>query len=85
MFTLGRAEKDLTGFTGSLRGQWNRTANLPFRMKGNEVASGEVHMEIRKIFFTGKVVRHWNKLSRVIASSLLESKWCLNNAFNHMV
>lgn len=40
---------------------------------------------IRKIFFTERVVRHWNKLSRVMASSLLEAKGCLNNAFSHMV
>lgn len=73
-------------------GQWNRAACLLFQVtssrtqgKGTKLPQGKFRLDIRKIFFTEKVVRHWNKLSRAMASSLLEAKGCLNNAFNHMV
>ena len=55
--------------------------------KWNEAASGEVQLDIRKRFFTERVVGHWNKLPRVVftAPSLSEFKEHLDDALSHMV
>ena len=44
-------------------------------------------MEIRKTFFTQRVVGHWNRLPREVetAPSLTELKKCLDNTLRHMV
>lgn len=42
--------------------------------KRNEAASGGVQTGHQEIFFAEKVVRHWKKLSRVMALSLWEAK-----------
>ncbi|KFW82273.1 hypothetical protein N305_06324, partial [Manacus vitellinus] len=52
-----------------------------------KVVSGEVKLDIRKKFFTQRVVGHWNRLPReaVTAPSLAEFKKHLDNALRHMV
>jgi len=44
-------------------------------------------LDIRKDFFTERVVRHWNKLARVVADSpsLSVFKRHLDNALNNML
>lgn len=44
-------------------------------------------LDIRKRFFTERVVQHWNRLPRaaVTAPSLTEFKKCLGNTLGHVV
>jgi len=48
---------------------------------------GKFSLDIRKRFFTERVVSHWNRLPRemLTAPSLSEFKECLNDALSHMV
>ena len=48
---------------------------------------GKFRLDIRKRFFTERVVSHWNRLPRAVvtAPSLSEFKEHLENALSHMV
>ncbi|KFO55386.1 hypothetical protein N302_14139, partial [Corvus brachyrhynchos] len=54
---------------------------------GLKLFQGRFMLDIRKKFFTQRVVEHWNRLSRevVTAPSLTEFKKHLDNALRHIV
>ena len=57
------------------------------RGNGMKLHQGKFMLDIRKMFFTERVVGHWNRLLRevVTAASLSEFKECLDDALSHMV
>ncbi|KFW71331.1 hypothetical protein AS28_08016, partial [Pygoscelis adeliae] len=54
---------------------------------GTKLHQGKFRLDIRKRFFTGRVVSHWNRLPRevVMAPSLSAFKERLDNALSYMV
>ena len=57
------------------------------RGNGMKLHQGKFRLDIRKKFFTERVVSHWNRLLReaVTAPSLSEFRECLDNILSHMV
>jgi len=59
------------------------------RMRRNslKLCQGKFRSDNREKFFTERVVKHWNKLTREMkmAPSLLVFKKCLGNVFRYMV
>ncbi|KFP32897.1 hypothetical protein N325_01819, partial [Colius striatus] len=54
---------------------------------GSELCQGRFRLDIRKHFFTERVVVHWNRLPREVvnAPSLSVFNRHLDNAFNNML
>ncbi|KFV90888.1 hypothetical protein N327_12446, partial [Fulmarus glacialis] len=54
---------------------------------GSKLHQGRFRLDIRKRFFTARVVKHWNRLPREVvdAPSLSEFKKQLDNALNNML
>ena len=54
---------------------------------GSKLCQGRFVLDIRKHFFTERVVKHWNRLPREVidASSLSVFVRHLDNAFNNML
>ena len=55
-------------------------------MNSVKLRQGRFRLDIRKRFFTKRVVKNWNRLPRdiVTATSLSEFKKCLDCALSHM-
>ncbi|KAK4823756.1 LOW QUALITY PROTEIN: hypothetical protein QYF61_006052 [Mycteria americana] len=79
-----RVTKMVKGLKGKTYEEWlsDRT-----RGKGMKLHQGKFRLDIRKRFFTERVVGHWNRLLREVATapSLSEFKERLDDAFSHMV
>jgi len=57
------------------------------RRNGMKLCQGKFRLDIKKRFFTERVVGHWNWLPRevVTAPSLSEFNECLNHGLSHVV
>jgi len=68
-------------------GLFTRACSDRTRGNGFELKEGRFRLDIRKKFFTMRVVRHWNKLSREVvdAPSLEVFKARLDGAFSNLV
>ena len=57
------------------------------RGNGMKLPQGKFKMDSRKMFFTGKVVSHWNRVPSevVMALSLSEFKEHLHDDLSHMI
>ncbi|KFV45120.1 hypothetical protein N341_04781, partial [Tyto alba] len=54
---------------------------------GSELCQGRLTLDVRKYFFTKRVVKHWNRLPRELVDvpSLSALKKHLDNALNNML
>ncbi|KFM04365.1 hypothetical protein AS27_08058, partial [Aptenodytes forsteri] len=52
---------------------------------GSKLHQGRFRLDIRKHFFTERVVKHWNRLPREDAPSLSVFRRHLDNALNNML
>lgn len=57
------------------------------RGHGIQLHQGKLRWDIRKMFFTERVIGHWNRLPRgvVTAPSLTGFRECLDDVLNHRV
>ncbi|KAK4818224.1 hypothetical protein QYF61_008714 [Mycteria americana] len=53
---------------------------------GSKLSLGRFRLDMRKHFFTKRVVKHWNRLPReVVNAPSLSVFWHLDNALNNML
>jgi len=69
------------------REAFSRTCSNRTRCDGFKLKDGRFRLDIRKEFFTMRVVKHWNRLPREIvdAPSLKTFKARLDRALSHLV
>jgi len=94
LFSMKRIlQEDLTATIWYLKGDYKKGGDKPFsrdcsnraRGDGFKLKEGRFRLDIRKIFFTIRVVKHWNGLPRVQALSLETFKARLDGALSNLV
>ncbi|PKU48272.1 hypothetical protein llap_1374 [Limosa lapponica baueri] len=69
------------------KGLFTRAAHDRMRSNGFKLEEGRFRLDIRKKFFTMRVVRHWNRLPREVADALILEvfKNSLDGALSNLV